>query len=458
MRIMGDSISLTGLTALYATRGVKPAPGFDAGYISVSDVAIALRDFYNESSTVRLPIARLQARERCGLRIASGSGTVGIDSLGLTLDNLNITTGYSAIKATADVPFALMALKPQAPVNATLSGHIGIPDVEAFMPSLKQFTSLVPARKPLNLDLKAKGTLSALNVGNLLVAMPGVVKLQAKGAARNPLDVNRLSARLAFDGELADPRLADKFLSSSGIEVPAFTIKGNAEVNGREYGADFDLRTTAGDVVGRGRVALNPETYTADIRAEGLDVGRFMPSLGIGKVSAAVKASGAGFNPMSGHARTDAVVDISSIEYNRRLLRDIHADVKLGGDGNFSLLASSPNPDIDFDIEFARRQPPGARPDRLRLRRQRLHRGPRHGQSGPVALQRRPRHKQPRLEPTFRLYPPARRRQRLVARRQLQHRPDCKLAHDIARLHEPERHGAAYKELHRRLRPGDEAA
>ena len=351
MRIMGDSISLTGLTALYATRGVKPAPGFDAGYISVSDVAIALRDFYNESSTVRLPIARLQARERCGLRIASGSGTVGIDSLGLTLDNLNITTGYSAIKATADVPFALMALKPQAPVNATLSGHIGIPDVEAFMPSLKQFTSLVPARKPLNLDLKAKGTLSALNVGNLLVAMPGVVKLQAKGAARNPLDVNRLSARLAFDGELADPRLADKFLSSSGIEVPAFTIKGNAEVNGREYGADFDLRTTAGDVVGRGRVALNPETYTADIRAEGLDVGRFMPSLGIGKVSAAVKASGAGFNPMSGHARTDAVVDISSIEYNRRLLRDIHADVKLGGDGNFSLLASSPNPDIDFDIE-----------------------------------------------------------------------------------------------------------
>ena len=100
MRIMGDSISLTGLTALYATRGVKPAPGFDAGYISVSDVAIALRDFYNESSTVRLPIARLQARERCGLRIASGSGTVGIDSLGLTLDNLNITTGYSAIKAT----------------------------------------------------------------------------------------------------------------------------------------------------------------------------------------------------------------------------------------------------------------------------------------------------------------------------------------------------------------------
>ena len=62
MIISGDSVSLDRFKALYAVKGARPAPGFDASYISVSDVSIGMNGFYNKASEIRLPISRLMAR------------------------------------------------------------------------------------------------------------------------------------------------------------------------------------------------------------------------------------------------------------------------------------------------------------------------------------------------------------------------------------------------------------
>lgn len=350
MRIMGDSIAVDSLSAIYAVRDAKPLPGFDANYIDVTGIGISLKNFYNESSTVKLPLTRLQAKERCGLQIMSGTGTIGIDSIGLTLDKIYIRTLFSTIKANGDVPFAMMALDPQSPMRVNAQGSIGIPDVESFMPAAKSFTSMIPGRKPLQFDIDAKGSLSNLTLRKLETSMQGVLALQAHGFAKNPLDYKRLIAKVDFDGTLSDPTIADK-LAGVDFSIPAFTINGTAEANGLTYGADFTLRSDAGDVAAIGKVALTPENYTADVTATGIDVARFAPEIGIGKVSAVIKAEGHGFNPLSGTAVTDAVVDISSIEYNKRNLRDIHLDATIVGTGEFNLIASSPNPGLDFDLE-----------------------------------------------------------------------------------------------------------
>ncbi len=350
MRIMGDSIAVDSLSVLYAVKNAKPLPGFDASYLKLTGVALGMCDFYNESSTVRLPLTRLAARERCGLQITRGSGTVGIDSVGLTLDNVSIRTLFSKIDATADVPFAMMALDPKADMSVDATGRIGLPDVEAFMPSLKPMLSNVPARKPLDFKFDASGSLSDLGIKDFKADMPGVVSIAARGYARNPLDYKKMDAKLTFDGTLSDPAVADKFLAMEDMKVPAFTIKGKAEAHGLSYGTDFTLRTDAGVLAAKGHVALTPENYTADIDAVGIDVARFMPTAGIGRVTATVNARGHGFNPLSGKAVTDAVVNIASIEYNKRDLRDIHLSATLSNAGDLMLHASSPNPGLDFDL------------------------------------------------------------------------------------------------------------
>ena len=350
MRIMGDSIAVDSLKALYGVRGAKPQPGFDANYLQFADVAIGLRKFYNESSTVRLPLTRLRARERCGLQVASGRGTVTIDSVGLKIAGLDVTTPYTSLHATADVPFAMMAMDQNAPMSVDAAGRIGMPDIDAFMPALKMYTSLVPARKPLDFNVDADGSLADLCIKKLNLDMPGVVSLKASGRTRNALDYKKMVADVKFDGTLSNPALADKIAQIPDVRIPAFTITGAAEARGMDYSADFQLRSDAGDVSATGHVALTPESYSADIAAAGLDVGRFVPGIGIGHVTANIQADGRGFNPLSGEAVTDAIVNVSSIEYNKQMLHDIKIAASISNSGDLALFASSSNPGLDFDL------------------------------------------------------------------------------------------------------------
>lgn len=351
MRIMGDSISLDSFKFIYATKGAEPLAGFDPSYIEVTEIALGMKDFYNESSTVRLPITRLQAKERSGMRIVSGSGSVDVDSTGLSLRNLDLRTLYSYVRGSADVPFALMELKPQAPVNVNVAARLGMPDIDSFMPSMKEYTSMLPARNPLDVALEAYGTLESVDIDRLDATLRDVMTLQASGYADNPLDIKKLEAEVDFNGRLSDPRIIDRFTGKSGIKVPAFHIEGTASAKRENYGADFTFTSTAGNASGHGHVGMNSEKYDIDANVDDLDVGHFMPSLGIGAVTASVKAEGTGFNPLSGRSVTNASVRVNSIEYNKRLLQDIRADINLYPDKNFDIQASSLNPGLDLELE-----------------------------------------------------------------------------------------------------------
>lgn len=351
MQIKGDSISLDTFKFIYAMKGAKPLPGFDASYIEVSDIGLGMKNFYNAGSTVTLPITRLAATERSGLQIVDGHGVIGVDSTGLALKELDLRTVYSRVKGNADIPFALMELKPDAAVNVDVDAFLGLPDVDAFMPTLKEYTSLLPARNPLELGLIAEGTLSSVDIDKLNVKMRDVLGLEAEGYADNPLDIKKMEAEVDFTGFLADPKLINKFTGISDFKVPAFKIVGSASAKRENYGADFDFKSTAGNASGRGHVGINSEKYDIDVSTDKLDIAGFMPSLGIGKVTARVMAIGAGFNPLSGKALTNASAQITSIEYNKRELTNIRADVTLNKDNSFDLMATSFNRGADFDIE-----------------------------------------------------------------------------------------------------------
>lgn len=342
MVIDGDTVAISGFKALYAIKGAKPLPGFDPSYIQVSGVAATLNGFYNAGSSIRLPVTRLEARERCGLQVLSGSGTIAMDSAGINLSKLAIRTLYSQINATADVPFSLMEMKPYAPVNVDAQGSIGLPDVEAFMPDLKAYASKIPGRTPLDFNIIASGTLDNVGLEKLDVGMPGIFDLKAHGHAANAFDIKRLVAEVTFDGSVTNPGVVDKFIGSKDFKLPKLSLQGTASAKNENYSADFKLKTTMGSLAAIGKVNLNAETYQADVTVKDLNVGSFMPTLGIGKVTAELKATGDGFNPLKPKAEADIELDIPQIFYNNVELNDITANVKLN-DGVYSIKLDSPN-------------------------------------------------------------------------------------------------------------------
>ncbi|MDE6534358.1 MAG: translocation/assembly module TamB [Muribaculaceae bacterium] len=350
MVIKGDTVSLSGFKALYAVKDAVPADGFDPSYIEVEDVAVSLENFYNASSTVELPVASIKAKERSGLQITEGHGTVSVDSTGLALKGLEISTPYSSLSATAGIPFALMQLNPDAPLNAHASGSVGLPDVEAFMPALKVYTKGLPRRNPLRFGLEAEGTLSDVDIPTFEMSMQGVFDIKAEGKAENALDYKKLRGALDFEGAVVNPGVIDNLLGKVGFKLPQMHIKGRASAAAQTYAANFRLDTSAGDVAADGKVSMTAESYDADVDLRNVNVAHFMPALGVGEVTASVSAHGAGFNPTKPHAVTDVRLDVASLVYQKKTLRNIVADIGLH-DGAYTITALSSNEDADFRVD-----------------------------------------------------------------------------------------------------------
>ncbi|MDE6236129.1 MAG: translocation/assembly module TamB [Muribaculaceae bacterium] len=350
MTITADSIALDNFGAVYAIKGARPLPGFDANYIQVKDVGIGMRGFYNEQANLRLPITRLQATERSGLQISRGTGLIALTEAGIDIDGVEIATPYSTVNATAGLPFALMELQPSAPVKAKLAASLGMKDVLAFMPDLSAYVAPFMGQK-LNAAVDATGTLADVAISKLDMAMPGIFSLRASGTAKNALDIKKLQARVKFDGELRNPRPIEKLAGPIPFEVPALTIRGDAEADGQNYGADFELLTAQGDVVGGGKVGLGSEAYNADININSLNVAHFMPDLGVGTVTAKIRANGAGFDPSRPGAHTEVALDVTRIDYMKHTLRDITLKAALA-DHDFSVDLDSPNADANLNAHI----------------------------------------------------------------------------------------------------------
>lgn len=350
MTIRGDSVALDRFAALYGVKGAKPAPGFDPGFIKVSDVAIGLNGFYNRASEIRLPISRVMARERCGLAITGGRGTVTVDSIGLGIRDLDIRTAASKVFLDADIPFALMALNPSAKTSILADAQISPSDIACFMPSLNTYVKALPSMRPASLQLKADGSLAALKVASLKVNVPQVLDLAAKGDVRNPLDIKKMQGSIDFDALLSGPKTVDRLLGGTGYDIPRLSLKGWAEADRQTYSADFRLLSEAGDAVGNGRVSLTAESYEADIDIKGLRAGRFLPDMGIGSVTAHISADGAGFNPSRPGARTNANLEVASAEYKGHDYRGIGLHAELG-DGEYKVNLSSPDPNLNLTLD-----------------------------------------------------------------------------------------------------------
>ena len=350
MTIRADSISLDGFSALYTTAGARPLPGFDAGYIQVSDLAIGLRHFFNRQAALRLPVTRLSATERSGLKITRGTGTVALDSAGIKLDALDVSTPFSHVAATADVPFALMQLQPSAPVEASLDVSVGITDINSFMPSLAEYTRKLPGA-PLIVRLAAEGRLDNVDIKTLDLRMPGSFTLSAYGTARNALDMKNLVAEVTLEGAVDNPGLIRGFVPDIPFDIPRLYVEGTLGADHEEYSADIGLVTPKGSLVAEGRVGLNSEAYRADLRVTDLDVDHFMPDLGIGRLTATVHAAGAGFNPTLPKAHTDFDVHVASIVYNKKPLRDITLSGRLASSA-FIVDLDSPNPDLNLNAHI----------------------------------------------------------------------------------------------------------
>lgn len=348
-----DSIGFTGSKALYTTRGVVPQPGLDFAYIQADSLDLAIHDFYNQASVVKVPL-EINGTERCGVRL-NAAGTLDIDSVGTHLVGFNVDTPLGTELAfNVLLGMGNMTTEPSTPLGLNLDGGVSIADARLMFPSFAPYFMTLQEQSKLYAMVDVSGTSGNLNIADLSLAVNGTARLKAEGRLENAFDPKNIGGRLDLSGALIDLNqfksvLFDK-ATAKQINLPMTTFDGNVDMNKGHIAGTLTART------GEGRISLDAdwqqrlENYDVRLVTSSFPVNAFMPLLGVGEVSATLDAAGHGYDPFNKSTHLDAEMNVTKAVYQGYDYKGIDAKVKLA-DGNAALNVNSVNPNARFTLD-----------------------------------------------------------------------------------------------------------
>ncbi|MDE7397335.1 MAG: hypothetical protein K2M98_06380, partial [Muribaculum sp.] len=355
--ITADHISLTGRRAIYGVRGHVPQPGLDMQWIEVSGIEIAVDSFYNRASSLIVPLKRLTADERSGLHLTA-DGRFAMDSVAMHADSFRIATYFSDLTLNATLGVGDLSANPSLPLSVAASARIGFPDIKTAMPSLAPVINQLPPRRDIMASIMVDGTVGDLNIGAISLSLPGYFGIEASGDVAGLPVTDNLDGNVSIKGRVNDtPLLKSKLIRSAlgpGVELPPMTLNGNVVMRRGVINGDLTAITGAGRVALDARWNGRVPAYRLNLKAADFPVNAFLPTSGIGSVTATANVDGRGLDFTSPRTKVSADVALASLSINDRILRDINARASLD---SCRLLAdiSSTNPDADLNVTLSGR-------------------------------------------------------------------------------------------------------
>lgn len=350
-----DSIAFDDSEALYATAGVEPLPGLDFTYIQVDDLSLRLHNFFNQATTVSLPL-EVSARERCGVRL-DVRGTLDIDSAGLNFRDFRLSTpdgtaaAFSGMMGMGD-----LANDPSLPLALSLDGAFAPGDLGKMFPAFSPYLAAIPSAGDILLQADVDGTTGRLDIGKLNLKLNRCLTLSADGTVENMMNPARIGGDIELSGNIINvDGLKNKFLTPSTaktLAIPPMTLAGHVAMRNGVADGRLTARTKGGSIRLDGRWNSKREDYTATVRTDRFPVNAFMPLLGVGAVSADLRAGGHGYNPFEASTSMDADLAVSSAVYQGLTYKNIDGKVHVA-DGRASVDLVSADPGLDFALNAA---------------------------------------------------------------------------------------------------------
>lgn len=336
---------------LYAAAGAKPQPGLDMEYIGVSHVTVEVDSFYNQGAVMKVPLKKLVAVERSGLKLY-GDGVFAMTEKGIDARNFHLRTMASELNLNAD--YGLTG--EDAPISVALSGAVDPVDLLTAFPSLGETLEMLPKYRKINLKVDASGTMSDLKIAGISVYMRNYFDVKLKGSVRGIDDMNHASGHLDIDGGFEDVNFLKPTLmgarAARSTQLPPLSLIGGIDLKDGVIGGDIKALTHDGKLALDGKWNSRAEGYDIDFTADNFPVGTFLPGSGIGKVTMAIDAHGCGFDPMVKSTRIYAAVDAIKVDYRGQSIHDLKILANLD-DGNAELDVTSANRVIDGNLHVA---------------------------------------------------------------------------------------------------------
>ncbi len=345
-----DTLDFENSHALYSTRGVEPIEGLDFAYIDIAELDLKITEFYNQSSTLRVPL-QLSGKERSGVDIAL-SGIMNIDEVGMSFDDFSLSTpNATRLDFSGKMGMGDMAEDATLPLGLDLKGEVATADVELMFPVYKPYLAGFPANSRLRANIDVSGTTGRTEVNQLRLALNENVKFELGGTVRNVFNPDRLACNIDLSGNMAELNtLKDAILDSitaGSINLPRTEFRGQFVMDVDTIDGYLIARTEQGDISLDAAMKRRHDKYEISFATDSFPVDAFMPLLGIGEISTKIDAKGYGFDVFSEKTQLDADINVARAVYKGYTYRNIDGYVKIrDGEANVSL--TSPNKDARF--------------------------------------------------------------------------------------------------------------
>lgn len=314
-----DSIAFVRSHALYTTTGVVPNRGLDFSYIELDSLDLRIRNMYNQSTTLRLPLS-FKGVERCGVDL-SVSGELDIDADALTFRDVNLyTPAVTTASFSGKLGLGDMAADPNLPLALKLDGSFAPEDLSKMFPAYTMYLAPIPTADDILLDVDVSGTTGHLNIDELSLMLNHCINLNAKGYVENFMDYDAIGGHLDLKGNIINVNSFKNGLlaasTANSLSIPPMLLSGSADMSNGVINGRVKAITSDGDISLDGQWSATSEAYTANVRSFTFPIDAFMPQLGVGAVSANIFVDGRGYDPYNTDTQLEAALEISSLVYD----------------------------------------------------------------------------------------------------------------------------------------------
>ena len=339
-------------------------PYVDYNHMAYQDAHVDMDGLsINSQGLVQMDINQLSLREQSGAQVEKFKGYFKLEDKVINMRNFSLATPTSELTGDLILPLDLFSGDEEAVVTAELKGTVAPQDLYYYTRiSLDSMLYSPGAHKqladvPLSVDLRSRGSLSALEIYNLELQQEGFIALSASGTATHILDEKTRTASL--QGNIQTEPAARLLLALAGIDESSGSVtlpdRMDLDLDGTLHGdqitADLHLGTPRGSLALNGLYALNQQRYKLDGRLNGFDVAQFMPRDSIGVISGTIKADGAGLSLKTKNKKGIVAVSLDEVNYRNYRLHNLALDGFLRGDSIAATLqANDPAAQLVGDV------------------------------------------------------------------------------------------------------------
>lgn len=344
-RINRLEIKDSGLT--YDNRSQDSIAGFDYNHIGLSKLALMVDSVYYCAQRIEAIVRNASFAEKSGLTLTSLSSRIALDSLALHIPTLSIATPYSYAKGKMDIDFNAFDNDNPGKMDIDLKASLGNKDIVCAAASImpKSLLQCLPG-KPINIDVAMSGNMQKAHISKMDIYWPTVLQMSANGFLGHITDTNHIYANINLKAETYHLNFITKALAPSlaqQIQIPyGVRIQSHINAAGPRYNATLHMTEGKGTLQGQATLDTRSMTYTAQMTARGLQTNHFVPSAGIGTVTASLSAHGSGTDMLSPQTRMQAQANITQLDIAGMRIGSTQATINMAG-GNIHINADGNN-------------------------------------------------------------------------------------------------------------------